>query len=390
MDPGSALSHFPSEIFCRIFALASDGQSLKTTQGPWAISKVCSRWRSIVLSTPTLWTRLQINLALWIPDARRRRNEFGWPSRDVYNDLLDHMPFADDFDQDQESFVLSETYAISAGARENDEDLRERESVCSPGVQRGSTHLSEWTIARLREQLGRSQSAPLDVKVYIPSAAPPTTPYLIPFIELLFSQSHRFKSLSTDISASVITPDYKKLGNVRRLKTNVPSSFAFNTLSLPVVTACHFVLEGTSTPPFTSEPRKEEERLDNLRELVLESQNPIHAQDLQVPIGALQLPKTLASLTIRNLALSVAVVKNLPETQKMRIIKGPKAYMTYLPEDVIVALINKIDHRLDNGLLRSVSVQGFTVPKLDSALWCRIEALNERENVDIQFIRLWQ
>ncbi|KAK0199955.1 hypothetical protein DFS33DRAFT_1365978 [Desarmillaria ectypa] len=201
----------------------------------------------------------------------------------------------------QGSFAVTR-YSVSAGAGEDDEDLQEGKNARSPRMPRETTNLSERTIAVLREHLAWSQSSPLSVNVSIPSAASPTTPCLIPLIELLFSQSHRFKSLSTDVPVSVTTPDYKKLGNVRRLKIHIHSSFPFEALSLPTMAACHSVIEVTS---FTSKPR--EKQLNNLSELVLESQDPIHAQDLQVPSSVLQLPATLTSLTIWNLSLSASI-----------------------------------------------------------------------------------
>ncbi|KAK0235362.1 hypothetical protein EDD85DRAFT_792208 [Armillaria nabsnona] len=369
MDPRSALSNVPPEVFCKIFALASGGQSLKTTQGLWVISSVCSHWRSVALSDPTLWARLQINLMLQVQIVRKVGNRRKGLGNSIEDDFLNHLASLD-------------------SDREN-EDLQERDIDPSPRMRRETTCLSEGAIAALREHLTGSHSVPLYVNVSVPSTAPPTTPCLIPFIELLLSQSHRFKRLSTDIPVSLITPDYKNLGCVRHLKTHIPPSFAFETLTLPAVTACHFLIEGTSTAPLKAfKPR--EKPLEYLRELVLESQNPIHAQDLQVPISALQLPTTLGSLTIRNLALSVAVVRHLPETQEMYIVKEPKAYMAYLSEDVVVALINTIERRLDHGLLRSVSVQGFTVPKLDRSVWRRIEVLNARDNVAVKFISLWR
>ncbi|KAK0217074.1 hypothetical protein IW262DRAFT_1508180 [Armillaria fumosa] len=311
MDPRSALSDVPLEVFCKILALASAGQFLKTAQVLWAINIICSQWRSVALSDPTLGRR-----------------------------------------------------------------------TCEKGI---CQDLKGNIIAALREHLTWSQSVPLYINVSVPSTAPPTTPCLILFIGLLLSQSHRFKRLSIDIPVPLITPDYNNL-DVSRISRHIPPSFAF-ALSLPAVKACHFLIEGTSTPPRSAS--KPEENLENLRELVLESLNPIYARDLQVPVSAL--PTTLASLTIRNLALSVAVIRHLPETEEMYIVKEPKVYMAYLPEDVVVVLINTIEHRLDHGLLRYVRVQpGFIAPKLDRSLWRRIEVLNSRDNVAVKFISLWR
>ncbi|KAJ7203629.1 hypothetical protein GGX14DRAFT_150507, partial [Mycena pura] len=38
-----------------------------------ALSQVCSRWHSIVMNTPTLWSRFQLNGVLWITRYRRRK-----------------------------------------------------------------------------------------------------------------------------------------------------------------------------------------------------------------------------------------------------------------------------------------------------------------------------
>ncbi|KAF9030523.1 hypothetical protein BDZ89DRAFT_1037865 [Hymenopellis radicata] len=56
------LRSVPNEILCLIFAQCVDYEaggrnSLYTDQAPWTLSYVCSRWRRLVLSFPSLWTR---------------------------------------------------------------------------------------------------------------------------------------------------------------------------------------------------------------------------------------------------------------------------------------------------------------------------------------------
>ncbi|KAK0186674.1 hypothetical protein F5146DRAFT_139132 [Armillaria mellea] len=216
MDTRTVLSQVPPEVFCKIFALASGQQSLRTTQGLWAVSSVCSHWRSVALSDPTLWARLQIDLTVYV-ERETVQTAANWGNDDRFEDFLDHLQVARG-----ERAEEIRTYYLFGGVREDNEDLQEGDGDSAPRMYRPRepTYLSQGTVAALREHLARSRSVPLCVSISVPSAASPTTPYLIPFIELLLSQSHRFHRFSTNVSVSLITPDYNNLGRVRHLKTH--------------------------------------------------------------------------------------------------------------------------------------------------------------------------
>ncbi len=64
MDSQKAIARIPSEIFSAIFSLVPNDNSLNVTRGLWPIGRVCSFWRSILLSDPTLWTHLNISGSL--------------------------------------------------------------------------------------------------------------------------------------------------------------------------------------------------------------------------------------------------------------------------------------------------------------------------------------
>ncbi|KAJ6481255.1 hypothetical protein C8R47DRAFT_1135170 [Mycena vitilis] len=59
----SPLRRVPTEIICTIFTLALHPSTyssniINVEEGPWVLSAVCSRWRTIVLSQPCFWTHL--------------------------------------------------------------------------------------------------------------------------------------------------------------------------------------------------------------------------------------------------------------------------------------------------------------------------------------------
>ncbi|KAF9010879.1 hypothetical protein BDZ89DRAFT_503489 [Hymenopellis radicata] len=61
------LRSVPNEILCLIFAQcvvydARERSSLCNVQAPWSLSYVCSRWRRLVLSFPSLWTTPRFDL----------------------------------------------------------------------------------------------------------------------------------------------------------------------------------------------------------------------------------------------------------------------------------------------------------------------------------------
>ncbi|KAF8996093.1 hypothetical protein BDZ89DRAFT_1171720 [Hymenopellis radicata] len=53
----SRLRCFPNELLLEIFHFTS---LLDVSQGPWLVSRVCSAWRNLVLSSPFLWTRIAL------------------------------------------------------------------------------------------------------------------------------------------------------------------------------------------------------------------------------------------------------------------------------------------------------------------------------------------
>ncbi|KAK0227428.1 hypothetical protein EDD85DRAFT_150484 [Armillaria nabsnona] len=62
MDSQKAIARIPSEIFSAIFSLVPNGDhSLNVTRDLWPLGRVCSFWRSILLSDPILWTHLNIS-----------------------------------------------------------------------------------------------------------------------------------------------------------------------------------------------------------------------------------------------------------------------------------------------------------------------------------------
>ncbi|KAF9017811.1 hypothetical protein BDZ89DRAFT_1140440 [Hymenopellis radicata] len=60
----SVFHHFPPEVLARIFywfGLTSTS-ILCIRQGPWVLARVCSRWRQVVRSHPSLWTYISIDV----------------------------------------------------------------------------------------------------------------------------------------------------------------------------------------------------------------------------------------------------------------------------------------------------------------------------------------
>ncbi|KAJ7738101.1 hypothetical protein B0H14DRAFT_2407992, partial [Mycena olivaceomarginata] len=59
----SPLCRIPPEILLLIFtcALPSTTSLMNLKDGPWPLSRVCSQWRTIALSQPSLWTELSLN-----------------------------------------------------------------------------------------------------------------------------------------------------------------------------------------------------------------------------------------------------------------------------------------------------------------------------------------
>ncbi|KAJ7656537.1 hypothetical protein DFH06DRAFT_991785, partial [Mycena polygramma] len=52
----SPLRRLPTEILCLVFIFAMPYNDLLSVKdGPWVLSAVCSRWRTILLSQPSFW-----------------------------------------------------------------------------------------------------------------------------------------------------------------------------------------------------------------------------------------------------------------------------------------------------------------------------------------------
>ncbi|KAK0450383.1 uncharacterized protein EV420DRAFT_751927 [Desarmillaria tabescens] len=177
IDPNSALSRVPPEIFSEIFSLASDGQSLRYNQGLWSIGRVCGRWRSIVLSDPTLWAHLRISLKWAVDEEPIPYNvlpyDGGFPwNASVFPSSMGEAPEH----HTQEIVALAD------------------EALASLPVIRDYTCITPRTVALLLKHLSRSQAAPLTIDLTAPSNRMLSTDvYLMRFFQLIFSQSRRFK-----------------------------------------------------------------------------------------------------------------------------------------------------------------------------------------------------
>jgi hypothetical protein len=70
----SPLRRIPAELISLIFTFASARKFMgtyliNTEEGPWVLSAVCSRWRNIALSQPSLWTCISLNFTDDGPDS---------------------------------------------------------------------------------------------------------------------------------------------------------------------------------------------------------------------------------------------------------------------------------------------------------------------------------
>ncbi|KAJ7457829.1 hypothetical protein FB451DRAFT_589278 [Mycena latifolia] len=73
----SPLRRFPPDLLAKIFVICVANEPftrLDSRTAPWVLGKVCSRWRAIALSTPSLWSEIDISLdpydakfCLWRP-----------------------------------------------------------------------------------------------------------------------------------------------------------------------------------------------------------------------------------------------------------------------------------------------------------------------------------
>ncbi|KAJ7647872.1 hypothetical protein FB45DRAFT_210347 [Roridomyces roridus] len=92
----SPLRHLPTEILSAIFALVGPVENLleSGTSGPWCVSAVCSRWRAIALSLPSLWT--DVSLDFRADDVDIDRIDFGrrLPKLELHLERSGHLPLA--------------------------------------------------------------------------------------------------------------------------------------------------------------------------------------------------------------------------------------------------------------------------------------------------------
>ncbi|KAJ7292591.1 hypothetical protein C8J57DRAFT_1018428, partial [Mycena rebaudengoi] len=60
----SPIRMLPNEILGEIFFILAKAarRSSVANQAPWLVTKICSRWRSVALSTPALWTMVFLDL----------------------------------------------------------------------------------------------------------------------------------------------------------------------------------------------------------------------------------------------------------------------------------------------------------------------------------------
>ncbi len=206
MDSQKAIARIPSEIFSAIFSLVPNDNSLDVTRGLWPIGRLCSFWRSILLSDPTLWTHLNISGSL--------------PATPVQQDYL-----------------------------------------CSR---------YPWRPRLLSEYLSRSATLSLHIAVDHAHASAGSDPEVKMFYQTLYAQSHRFASLShcTSETMRILTlPDVFDFPNLRHLTITLPASFPFHLFSTPTLETCCISFD--DSPPPSPNQRPPAQCPANLRELTL-------------------------------------------------------------------------------------------------------------------------
>ncbi|PBK65202.1 hypothetical protein ARMSODRAFT_447556 [Armillaria solidipes] len=255
MDSQKAIARIPPEIFSAIFSLVPNDHSLNVTQGLWPLGRVCSFWRSIILSDPTSWTHLNISGSL--PGAPAQQD-----------DQCSRYPWRPQ--------VLSEYLSRSANL---------------------SLHI---TIDYAHASMGSD----LNVKM---------------FYQTLYAQSHRFASLShctLETMRMLTLPDVFDFPNLRHLTITLPISFPFYLFSTPTLETCCISFDDYYSPPSPNQ-RPPLQCPTNLRELILKGranavgQVPIGAFQLATA--------PLTSLTIDHLGLSPSIIQTLPQAQKLYI-----------------------------------------------------------------------
>ncbi|KAF7347252.1 ABC protein [Mycena venus] len=189
----SPLRHFPPEILCRIFLFTVPSvdemkrliqdRSSKFGSGasPWILTHVCSRWRNICLSFPTLWRTIIIDVSL---------------------------SNACDDDSDSSSEVS--------------------ESV--------STEVLEYPLDMLRAQLVRSRNAPLTILVEDPNPSQE-------ILTALLSSSSRWNDVTFPDRGDFITSFPTQLPSVRKIHvTPGYGSFPFRPILLVTPALRHISL----------------------------------------------------------------------------------------------------------------------------------------------------
>ncbi|KAF9008521.1 hypothetical protein BDZ89DRAFT_1144145 [Hymenopellis radicata] len=101
----SVFHHFPPEVLARIFywfGLTSTS-ILCIRQGPWVLARVCSRWRQVVLSDPSLWTHISID----VKDCGRLANSVNLLKRAI--SLSGTLPLCLRLEMCESMWTLSDT-----------------------------------------------------------------------------------------------------------------------------------------------------------------------------------------------------------------------------------------------------------------------------------------
>ncbi|KAK0489957.1 hypothetical protein EDD18DRAFT_1358921 [Armillaria luteobubalina] len=238
MDSQKAIARIPPEIFSTIFSLVPNDQSLNVARGLWPLGRVCSFWRSIILSDPSPWTHLNISCSL--PGA--------------------------------------------------------------PTEQDGLCACYRWRPQVLSEYLSKSANLSLHITINCARASVGSDPDVKPFYQTLYAQSHRFASLShcTPEAIRMMTlPDVLNFPNLRHLTITLRTSFPFSLFSTPSLETCCITFDDYFSPPCPDE-RPPIQCPANLRKLILRCGSPNAISN--VPIGAFQLATApLTSLIINDL-----------------------------------------------------------------------------------------
>ncbi|PBK65184.1 hypothetical protein ARMSODRAFT_1022606 [Armillaria solidipes] len=206
MDSQKAIARLPPEIFSAIFSLVPNDHSLNITRGLWPLGRVCSFWRSILLSDPTLWTHLNIS-----------------------GSLPANTPAQQDY-------------------------------LCSR---------YPWRPRLLSEYLSRSVNLSLHIAIDHAHTSVGSDLNVKLFYQTLYAESHRFASLSHCTSETMrmsTLPDVFDFSNLRHLTITLPAFFSFYLFSMPTLETCCISFDDSPPPPNQRPPVQ---CPTNLRELTL-------------------------------------------------------------------------------------------------------------------------